>query len=86
MSTAFAKMSTYLTSLQLKSQFCKKYFYNNTDIGSWDVSSVTAMGWMFYSASAFSNHSLSGWNVSSVTDHGNFSVGWGSGNTEPVWP
>jgi len=58
----------------------------NGNIGSWDVSSVTNMGSMFYYTSAFTNHDLSAWNVENVTNHYNFSTGWGSGNTEPNWP
>jgi surface protein len=58
----------------------------NGDLSSWDVSNVTDMENMFYRAVSFSNHDLSVWNVSSVTDHAYFSYGWGTGNTEPVWP
>ncbi|MBN1525118.1 MAG: BspA family leucine-rich repeat surface protein [Spirochaetales bacterium] len=58
----------------------------NGDLSSWDVSSVEHMEYMFYNASAFSNHDLSGWDVNNVTAHGDFSTGWGSGNTEPIWP
>jgi len=45
------------------------FTYNpfNQDISSWDVSSVTDMGQMFYAATAF-NKDLSSWDVSSVTD------------------
>jgi len=39
----------------------------NANLSSWDVSSVTKMGYMFYQASAF-NADLSSWDVSSVTD------------------
>ena len=39
----------------------------NQDIGSWDVSSVTNMTYMFREASAF-NQDISGWDVSSVTN------------------
>ncbi len=58
----------------------------NQDLSGWDVSNVTKMDWMFYYASAFSNNDLSGWNVNNVTVHTSFGAGWGSGNTEPVWP
>ena len=37
----------------------------NRDIASWDVSSVTNMGFMFNNADGF-NHDISSWNVSSV--------------------
>merc|ERR1712161_67359 len=39
----------------------------NADISSWDVSSVTAMGYMFYQATEF-NGDVSDWDVSSVAD------------------
>ena len=39
----------------------------NQDISSWDVSSVTDMGYMFYYASSF-NQPIGDWDVSSVTD------------------
>ena len=42
----------------------------NQNIGSWDVSSVTNMGNMFYNADAF-NKDIGSWNVSSVTDMDN---------------
>jgi surface protein len=53
-------------------------FYNNTtfndpDITSWDVSSVTDMSSMFQNASAF-NQDLTGWDVSNVTNYLNFSL------------
>jgi hypothetical protein len=54
-------------------------------ISSWDVSSVTNMNSMFQDASAFSDHDLSGWNVTNVDYHENFSTGWGTGNSEPLW-
>jgi surface protein len=38
----------------------------NQDIGGWNVSSVTNMSEMFYSATVF-NQDISGWNVSNVT-------------------
>merc|ERR1712238_329726 len=43
--------------------FMKKFV--NADISSWDVSSVTAMGDMFYDAKKF-NGDVSDWDVSSV--------------------
>lgn len=65
-------------------------FYEATsfdcDISGWSVGNVTSMAYMFFSASSFTNHDLSGWNVSQVSDHLEFSTGWGSGNTEPIWP
>ena len=39
----------------------------NSNISSWDVSSVTNMRWMFYDASSF-NQNLSNWDIASVTD------------------
>ncbi|CAJ1935318.1 unnamed protein product [Cylindrotheca closterium] len=53
--------------------FCHQYgrmFHDavfNQDISSWDVSSVTDMGYMFQLATAF-NQDLSSWDVSSVTN------------------
>jgi surface protein len=41
----------------------------NQPIGSWDVSNVTDMEYMFYDASAF-NQPIGDWNVSSVTTMG----------------
>ena len=38
----------------------------NQDIGSWDVSSVTDIRWIFYEATAF-NQDISTWDVSNVT-------------------
>jgi len=52
------------SSLESKLFEWQKYF--NDNISSWDVSSVTDMGWMFYYASSF-NQDLSSWDVSSVT-------------------
>ncbi len=57
----------------------------NGDISGWDVSSVTNMGYMLDQCPSFTNHDLSGWDVSNVTYHDHF-AGWGSGNTEPLWP
>ena len=39
----------------------------NQDIGSWNVSSVTRMDYMFYEASSF-NQNIGSWDVSSVTN------------------
>ena len=39
----------------------------NGNIGDWDTSSVTNMGYMFHYASSF-NQNISGWDTSSVTD------------------
>ena len=39
----------------------------NQDISSWDVSSVTTMGFMFFSASSF-NQPIGNWDTSSVTN------------------
>ena len=39
----------------------------NQDIGSWNTSSVTNMGYMFQEATAF-NQDIGNWNTSSVTD------------------
>ena len=38
----------------------------NSNIGQWDVSSVTDMSGMFYGASAF-NQNIGGWDISSVS-------------------
>ena len=46
----------------------------NADISGWDTSSVTAMPYMFYGASAF-NADISGWDTSLVTDAGNMFQG-----------
>ena len=42
-------------------------FTGDESIDDWNVSSVTDMAYMFYTASSF-NHHLSSWDVSSVTD------------------
>jgi surface protein len=42
----------------------------NQDIGGWDVSNVTDMGYMFYGARSF-NQDIGSWDVSSVKDMGN---------------
>ena len=39
----------------------------DADIGAWDVSKVTNMGWMFAFATTFNQH-LGDWDVDSVTD------------------
>ena len=64
----------------------------NSDLSSWNVSSVTDMYSMFYNASSFIGHDLSGWDVDYTDDartaavsHTDFSTGWGTGNTEPHW-
>ena len=44
----------------------------NQPIGNWDVSNVTNMELMFYTAKSF-NQDLSSWSVDNVTDCGSFS-------------
>jgi surface protein len=46
----------------------------NQPIGNWDVSNVTRMEFMFYSAEAF-NRDLSSWSVDGVTNCISFSQG-----------
>ena len=43
----------------------------NQDIGSWDVSSVTNMSFMFYGGATLFNQDIGSWDVSSVTDMSN---------------
>jgi surface protein len=45
----------------------------NQNIGSWDTSKVTNMGYMFRYAKTF-NQNISNWDVSNVTSHNNFSI------------
>ncbi len=43
------------------------------NIGNWNVSSVTNMGYMFSGSQAF-NQNLSSWDVDQVTNHGSFAT------------
>jgi surface protein len=58
----------------------------NQDISSWDVSSVTDMGFMFYQASSF-NQDISNWCVSNFpSEPSDFSTNSSlSENNMPVW-
>ncbi|MBN2659450.1 MAG: BspA family leucine-rich repeat surface protein [Spirochaetales bacterium] len=64
----------------------------NQNISGWDVHSVSDMSSMFYMAKGFTNQDLSGWDVdysdddrTEAVEHNDFSWGWGTGNTEPIW-
>jgi surface protein len=51
----------------------------NQNIGSWNVSSVTDMSYMFYNNSVF-NQDIGSWNVSNVSSFGSFMSGKSSAN------
>jgi surface protein len=51
----------------------------NQNIGSWNVSKVESMGYMFQSATNF-NQNIGNWNVSNVTSFTNFMFGKTSSN------
>ena len=51
----------------MNAMFINNVTFNDPDISSWDVSTVTGMVSMFQSATAF-NQDISTWNVSSVTN------------------
>jgi surface protein len=63
----------------MNSMFKDSTTFNDPDIGSWDVSSVTDMDDMFNNAAAF-NQDLTGWDVSNVTTFTDFSL-----NTNSSW-
>jgi surface protein len=59
------------------SHFFQRMFTFNEPIGSWDVSNVTDVSYMFDGAKSF-NQNIGSWDVSSVTDMGSmFRVGEG---------
>ncbi len=55
---------------------------------SWGAktANVTNMGYMFYSASAYTGHDMSGWTVTQNPTHGDFITNTGTDNIEPNWP
>ena len=56
----------------------------NSDVSSWDTSSVTDMGGMFYGASSF-NSDVSSWDVSSVVYMNSMFSGASSFNQTLCW-
>ena len=56
----------------------------NPDIGSWDMSSVTDMSYMFYYASSF-NQDIGAWDTGSVTDMSSMFHYASSFNQELCW-
>ena len=42
----------------------------NQDIGNWDVSNVTNMGWICFNYAISFNQDIGNWDVSNVTDMG----------------
>ena len=70
----------------MDSMFFNRQGFNDPDINSWDVSSVTNMDNMFQGATAF-NQDLSGWCVTNITlEPTNFSTGSPlTTENKPVW-